>query len=629
MLLQRLVEYAAEKGGGPPFHRELEFSWQLDLDASGKPSPMRLTQLVEPVERGRPRGVRHLAPAAVRTVGVAPQLAADDVQYVLGWGDAESRPERVAQCHAAFVELTKRWAASDSGLDDPVAQAVWAFYRDGHLLQLQPGDGVTAKQRVMIAVDGLPAVRAPSVVPFWTAEVARRKGGTAAGVCLVCGRFGPLLDTVPGKVPSSLVPLATNDAALVSINESVFGYGLTTQLGSTPLCMACGDAITTGLRGVLESRHSLSYGGQDSRIAWWVTGSCAGGDVMDLIYAPDPQRVNELFGAVQAGKQAAEIDPARFCSLAVGGNVARVVVRDWVEMPLFEFKENAAAWFADTEMVPRWRDGRRWHGLALLALCTGRWQRRERTYARFAAKGANRPDGVQRDLLRAAVRGRPLPPSLLAHLVHRVCTDGHLDDPRAALLRLALTRLNKPDDIRGDTPGLAADPPPLAGENKPMPSLDPSNTNPAYIAGRAFAVMASLQEVAHRVDSDRRPKATEADDRQADKAKQQINATYTDRYFAGAVTNPCAAIVSGRKDAAAWLRKLRRRNPGQAVNYDKRLTEIFDLLDAEPGIPGRTTLREQALFLIGYHHQRAHQFTKKQTADTPDTDTETTAGETE
>jgi CRISPR-associated protein Csd1 len=586
MLLQRLVEWAAEHGDGPPFHRELEFSWQVELDRGGQLRSEELTPLVQAGERGHLRGVMHRVPVAVRAFGVAPQLAADDVQYVLGWADEGSKPERVAQCHGEFVDLIRRWAGSDAGAGDPVAQAVWAFYRDGQAKRVRPPDGVTvkSKQRVMIAVDGVPATTAPSVVPFWTAEVARRKGGAVSGLCLVCGRTGPLLDTVPGKVPSHLVPLATNDAALVSINEAVFGYGLTKQLGgNTPLCLACGDAITTGLRGVLESPHAVSYGGQDSRLAWWVAGASTV-DAMDLIYTPDPEQIADLIASVHTGRRPGGADPARFCALTVGGNVARVVVRDWVEMPLRDLNEHVAEWFTHTEIVPRWRDDPRHHGLQQLARCTGRWLRRERGYARFGAKGADRPESVHRDLLRAAIRGVPLPPSLLAHLVHRVCTDGRLDAPRAALLRLALTRL--PDT--GVTP---------------MPSLDPSNTDPAYVAGRAFAVIESLQDAA---------------------SDGQLNTTYADRYFAGAVTNPRAAIVSGRRDAAAWLRKLRRTKRGLAVTFDKRLTEIFALIDAEPGLPATTTLREQALFLLGYHHQRAHQFAPR-----PSTEPESTVGETE
>ncbi|MGH3896651.1 MAG: type I-C CRISPR-associated protein Cas8c/Csd1, partial [Pseudonocardiaceae bacterium] len=443
---------------------------------------------------------------------------------------------------------------------------------------LQRPEDCTAKQGVVISVDGLPAYRAPSVVPFWNAEVARRKGGGTAGLCLACGRVRPLLDTVPGKLPARLVPGASNDAALVSINERVFGYGLGTQLGSTPLCVVCGEAMTAALVDVLSSRNATSHGGKDSRLVWWVTGGADAGDV-DLLDEPDPERIVGLLQSVHRGhKQSRDQQTEMFCSLTVGGNVARVMVRDWVQMPLPQLKDNIAQWFTDHEIATRWDDQRRHHGIGRFALVTGRWLRDRQRYADFDAKGADRPDSVHRDLVRAAIRGTPLPPSLLAHLVHRVCTDGRLDEPRAALIRLALTRS------------------PLTREI-PMPDLDPTNTDPGYVAGRLFAALEQLQY---------------------DASEGKLNTTYGDRFFSGAVTNPRAAIVNGRRDANAWLRKLRRTKRGAAVNHDRRLDELFRLLDAGAGLPARTTLFQQSMFLLGYHHQRADRFVSRAAATAPE-----------
>ncbi|MGH3917418.1 MAG: type I-C CRISPR-associated protein Cas8c/Csd1, partial [Pseudonocardiaceae bacterium] len=385
--------------------------------------------------------------------------------------------------------------------------------------------------------------------------------------------------TVPGKLPKRLVPGASNDAALVSINERVFGYGLDTQLGSTPLCVVCGEAMTAALVDVLSPRSAASHGGKDSRLAWWVTGG-AGADDMDLLDGPDPERITTLLRSVHSGqKPDSNENNEIFCSLTVGGNVARVMVRDWVEMPLPQLRKNIAKWFTDHKIATRWDDQREHHGLGRLALVTGRWLRDRQRYADFDAKGADRPESVHRDLVRAAIRGTPLPPSLLAHLVHRVCTDGRLDEPRAALIRIVLNRS------------------PFAPE-KPMPSdLDQTNNDPGYVAGRLFAALEQLQY---------------------DASDGKLNTTYGDRFFSGAVTNPRAAIVNGRRDANAWLRKLRRTKRGAAINHDKRLDELFRLLDATVGLPARTTLRQQSMFLLGYHHQRAHHFASRPAATTPE-----------
>ena len=428
MLLPRLIEYARRDGAELPFHRERTFDWELALGLDGRPLSGTVQSLIPIEERGRPRGVAHWVPAAVRTVGVAANLAADDAQYVLGWADEDSKPVRVAQCHAAFVDLTRRWAESDTGRADPVAQAVHAFYRDAH-----------------------------------PASIARPEG-----------------------------------------------------------------CSTTVLHDAHRGR------------------------------APDGRLVDD------------PLHRAKFCSLSVGGNVARVVVRDWVEMPLDQVVEHVELWFTDHEIASSRPGGRRHHGIGQFTVVCGRWLRDRKQYANLGAKGADRPDGVQKDLTRAALRDTPVPPSLLAHVVRRVRTDGHLDDTRAALLRLILTR----------HPG---------STEKPMAELDPHNSDPAYVAGRLFELLEQIQYAA---------------------SDGKLNTTYGDRYFAGAVSNPRAAIVGGRRDAIAWLRKLRRQpaKQGAVIRHEKELDQLFDLVNAGTGIPSRTTLRQQATFLLGYHHQRAHRF---------------------
>lgn len=560
MLLQRLRDYTRENLNSPPFHRERGFSWRLDLDSTGRPRSPHLNPLSQPDARGKPGPVRHTVPSAVRTVGVAANLAADDIQYVLGWPDPDSKPARVADCHAAFVDLAQRWATSPDGQSDPVAQAVAAFYQDHGPSTIDRADAFTAKDGVLIVVDGTPAYQAMSVVPFWSQEVARRKGSDRTGLCLVCGTVQPLLDTVPGKIPARLVPGASNDAALVSVNERVFGYDLTTQLGASPLCQSCAEDVTAGLIGVLGSRHATDYNG-DSRLAWWLPRH--GDDrVVRLLFDPNPDDVTDLIASIHNGRPRTR-RLGEFCSLTVGGNISRVMVRDWIEMPLDDVETNIGEWFADHTIASEWGD-RRIHSIGRLVWAMGRALGRDQ-FAPFGAKAAHRPHGAHRALVHAAIRKTPLPPDVLTHLVNRVRTDGHLGDPRAALLRLALVRS------------------PLVRE-KPMPDLDETNRNPAYVAGRLFAAYESVQYAAYG---------------------KELNTTYRDRYFAGALNNPRAALINGARDASAWLKKLRRDK--KAASHETRIDTLSRLLDADNPIPARMTPRDQALFLVGYHHQRAHQ----------------------
>lgn len=340
---------------------------------------------------------------------------------------------------------------------------------------------------------------------------------------------------------------------------------------------------------------------------WWISG---GDDtVVRQLHKPDVATITALLQTVHhptmpvpsAGKRRAA---ERFHSLTVGGNVARVMVRDWVEMPLTEVEDNIIGWFDQHQIASRWR-GARFHSIGRLALVTGQWQRAQGQrgsgqYAPFGSKGSQRPDQVYRDLMRAALRGRPLPGSLLVHLLNRIRTDGHVDDARAALLRLAVVRSSS-----------------LTNSETLMADLDETYTDPAYVSGRLFAAYEQLQHDTHY-----EPDQTAGKDKDT---ATRVNVTFADRYFAGAVTNPRTALLAGASLAQAWLTKLHRRHKtGAAVSTQKRIGELYRLLDAQGGLPARLTPQQQARFVVGYHHQRAHQFQPKNTATVGGTPEETT-----
>lgn len=607
MLLQRLVDYAQHHAGAAAFHQDRVFTWQVNLDGEGRLRSRELQRLIDPDSTGpKPRGITHNSPDPGRTVGVAASLAADDIQYVLGWPDENTKTERVQACHTAFVELIKAWAASPQAQDDPVAAAVARFYRDGAATDVIRPEGFTAKDGVVISVDGHFAHLAPSVVAFWTEEVARRKGSGQHGVCLACGQIRPLLTTVPGKVPAKLVPGATNNAALVSANERVFGYDLSRQLTHTPLCLACGESVTAGLRALLSSPGSSGYSGQDSQLMWWTSGGTD--TVVRLLHKPDIAAITTLLQTLHHPGMTPPTTNSRrvaekFHSLTVGGNVARVMVRDWIEMPLSDVERNIACWFQRQQITSTRRDGVRFHSVGGLALVTGKWQRAPGQrdsghYAQFGAKGSQRPKQVYRDLMRAALRGGPIPGHVLVHLLNRIRTDGHLDDPRAALLRLALVDPKNP-----------------TGSENLMPDLDETNTDPAYVSGRLFAAYEQLQ---HDTAYEPNPEGGKG-------ATTRVNVTFADRYFAGAIANPRTALLAGARLAQAWLTKLHRRHRGgAAVNSQKKIDDLHKLLDAHGGLPVRLTPAQQGRFVIGYHHQRAHHFQPKSTPADARTPEETT-----
>jgi CRISPR-associated protein Csd1 len=596
MLLQRLIDRTQPgRAADPEFFRDRPVRWQLALTGGGDLASEQLTDLADPSDKTRKNGTVHPVPHTTRTVAVAPCIGADDIQYVLGWCDDNSKPARVGQCHASFVAIIKAWA--DDHPDEAAARAIARFYASGQAADITRPDKWTSKQLVLISVDGQPVTELPSLRQFWAAEVQRRKtggpGGTARrGLCLVCAREGTLLNTLPQLVPRRLVPLAINDASLVSGNERIHTYDFSTGLSNAPICVACGTRAVTSLQEVLSDPGShLSYG--DSRLGWWMLGGHPF-DLASTLAVEDPESVRSLVERVRRSGTWSDsadrptLDAGRFCAVTVRGSAARIMVRDWIDMPLDQLEANVAAWFADHAMHSANPDRGPYHSLVLLVLSVGRWipdrDGPGGRYADFGARNPGRPPDTGRQLLRAALLRAPLPSSALAHLVTRIRADRHVDAPRAALLRLIVTRT------------------PAQHMEAPMAGLDPDNHDPAYLAGRIFAVLEHIQYRSNAPDQ-----AKKNADQAATQTKKprQVNASYTDRYFGGAIANPRIALIQGQQLAQAWLKKLNRTQPGAASKLRQQLTDLFDCFDAAAGLPGQADLTRQATFILGYHQQRA------------------------
>ena len=178
MLLQRLVDRTQRgEAGEPEFFRDRPVRWQLALTAGGDLASAELTDLADPSDKARKNGTVHPVPHTTRTVGVAPCIGADDIQYVLGWCDDKSKPARVEQCHASFISITKAWA--DAYPDETAASAIARFYASGQAADIARPDTWTSKQLVLISVDGQPVTELPSLRRFWAAEVRTAQGRRA------------------------------------------------------------------------------------------------------------------------------------------------------------------------------------------------------------------------------------------------------------------------------------------------------------------------------------------------------------------------------------------------------------------------------------------------------------------
>ena len=110
--------------------------------------------------------------------------------------------------------------------------------------------------------------------------------------------------------------------------------------------------------------------------------------------------------------------------------------------------------------------------------------------------------------------------------------------------------------------------------------LDLGNKNAAYVCGRIFSVLESVQRAA---------------------LGKEVNAGIRERFFSFASTNPSSAFGRLLKMSQNHLTKLKGEKRGLAIVLDKELQELFSLITEFPAV---FSLEEQGQFAIGYYHQK-------------------------
>lgn len=181
-------------------------------------------------------------------------------------------------------------------------------------------------------------------------------------------------------------------------------------------------------------------------------------------------------------------------------------------------------------------------------------------------------------VLRSILTNASYPAALYNAIINRVRAD--MDDkerhiqkinyPRAAIIKAYLLRKYRHQPINPFKEVLTM-------------SLNKESTQPAYVLGRLFAVLEKVQK----------------------EAIPNIKATIKDKYFTSACATPASVFPILMRLAHHWTSKA--EYGGVA---DRNIQDLMNLLDAQ-SFPSRLTLDEQGVFILGYYHQRAAFYPKK------------------
>jgi CRISPR-associated protein Csd1 len=546
MFLQRLKEYADHHRNElpPSLYDAVRVRYIVELDEKGRLLSDRLTDLSDPEERSTRYGPRMSMPYVKRTSGISPQLFCDTAPYTLDLpreGKSESREHR---CHEAYMDMLRRCAETT---DEPTVEAVLRFLENDPLEHLQLPEDMDRGGNIIFRVNGRNPADLPAVKRFWAR--AYTDEDVSIMQCILCGREEPVLESLPTSVKG--VPNAQpSGAAIISANESAYeSYGLE-RSQIAPICLDCAESTTMALNRLLrQDDHHLSF--SNGVYVFW-TREGEDWSPVGFLSQPKAEDVRALLLSVYS-PPAAPVESSDFYAAFLTGSGGRVQVRDWLDSTVAQVQRHLARWFQAQRIVRPWGEEPEPLGVYSLAGSTVRDLN-------------DLPPNVLRQLVGTAIAGRPLPPGLLHGAVQRTRAQQAVHRNQAALIKLVLHMRTRDADI--------------LREEDPMTDLDLSNRDPAYLCGRLLAEIEAAQRA----------------------AIPGAKATVIDRFFGTASTAPASVFGNLLRRAQAHLGKLKRDRPGAYGGIQQRLEEIMSGLD---GFPRTLSLDEQALFVLGYYHQRA------------------------
>jgi CRISPR-associated protein Csd1 len=554
-MLSQLVEYSERLERPPVLYSPATVRYAILLDGDGRllsPEPVEMSDPAAPRLKGR----KLLVPQVQKTSGVRANLLNGNAEYTLGIGRETSKPDRVRDCHAAYLKLLRRCAEHTH---EPAVQAILTFLEGDPRGQLQLPDDFAPDGVIVFRVDGVDPTELLAVQNFWKAENDPAAHDAPTMQCLICSHRRPVLRVLQQKVKG--VPGGqTAGTSIISANSEAFlSYGLEGSL-IAPTCAACAEGFTNGINDLLAHQESCVKLGGAAFIFW--TREEVDFSPRATVIDGEPTAVRALRETIHSGKPVPKVQQTAFYASVLSGSGGRTVVREWIDQSVRETMEQVVRWFDDQWIVDEYGGEPRPFGLFILAAATVR-----------DASADLAPPAI-RSLLRAALTRTPVPLDFMARALRRAAAGttvvrgrriDRLSHPRAALIKLVLARH-----------GMSRE------EVRPMTQLVADHPSPAYQCGRLLAVLDAVQRA----------------------ALGSVNATVIDRYFGTASSAPGTVFPYLIRGSAPHLAKLRKARPGAYQALQLRLEEVMNRLPAEEFEPV-LTLKDQGLFALGYYHQRA------------------------
>jgi CRISPR-associated protein Csd1 len=623
MILQALYDYYQILLNDPdveiaePGYSAAKISFALNLSSKGELLDiLPFTSKYFDGKKERERTYRFMVvPEQVKKTGInpLPNFLWDSVPFMLGISDKDTDDPEWSR--KRFESFKKHNIALLSKANCDSARAIITF--------LNQHDPTSARQHPIIArhlddllkggflifwVNGKDVSKDPEIRRAWDEY---KSGEDAAKMqCLVTGKIEPIARLHPSI--QGVRDANSTGASLVGFNERAYesynrikGQGL-----NSPVSQRVASGYGVALNYLLSDQNPnrKMYLG-DTTVAYWA-------DTPDKRYAsafysflnPEFQQgqeesepeentgkrkrareaereMGEVAESVRQGKaiDLAKLregldDSTRFYVLGLASNVSRLAVRFFLTEPFGVFAERIMQHYDDLQIEKEYANQPAYISpYRILAECV-------------SPKVTQRDDEVKKSwsllggaFMRSILTGAPYPEGLYAAMLNRIRHDSDetsekgktrsvkINYIRAAYIKAHLIRKFR---RQGQNPYQEA----------LQMSLNESYTHPAYVLGRLFAVLEKAQREA---------------------IGQNINATIKDRYFTSACASPASVFPTLLRLSHHWTTKAEYGGV-----LDRKIQDLLGMLPAQP-LPPRLSLDEQGVFVLGYYHQRAAFYAKK------------------
>jgi CRISPR-associated protein Csd1 len=553
MILTKLKEFAEEQMTLPPVnYRKIKVSWFIDLDTDGS--------LIGFVPIGDKKGKEIIAPY-IKRAGVKPnpQLLVDNGEYVLGIVRAKSDPERAIKCHASFKELMI-YCHAETGEEKLIA--VTKFLSTWNLSNqklipsgFSPEDNLTFRVGGEILSDAALSIK--SIEKFWEKYTSKSsdegEDSSTKMLCLVTGELSSVVQRMPESI-RGLIGGQPSGTELVSANKKPFtSYGLENSLTS-PISRDAAEKFAKALNHLLSDDRHRMYIGSTAYVFW--TKEKTEFNPISFFKNPDIEDVKNLLASPFSASQMYGVESQDFYALSLTASMARSVVRDWLETTIDNVHGNLKQWFNHQKIVNN--DGEIGKPLSIYALAA----------SVYRDPGKEMQSTVPTALIRHALHGSRLADDLLVKLVRRNRAEQDITYPRAVFIKIILISQGKIAMSEMESLNLN---PQLEGQEKA-----------AYHCGRLLAELEAVQR----------------------SALGNINASLVDRYYGAASSTPAKAFSPLLRGVQSHLGKLRKNAPGINKLREEQLEEIMSHFN-EGKLPNTLNVGSQAIFALGYYHQRA------------------------